>query len=129
SHAPPHEPTPARRSAAPDKQSASSSTPPTCGRSTPEIAHPLGSSSGYLIPPCTLGDSSLNTPMRIASLQPSISITLAALGKLDTLCAITKYCLEALPELASRNLPILHDSWSFDIPGKPDKPANLETLL
>jgi iron complex transport system substrate-binding protein len=50
-------------------------------------------------------------------------LTLAALNRLDTLCAITKYCLEALPELAARNLPILHDSWSFD------KPGNLETLL
>ena len=51
--------------------------------------------------------------MRIASLQPSVSLTLAALGRLDDLCACTRYCLEALPELAGRNLPILHDSWSF----------------
>jgi len=58
--------------------------------------------------------------MRIASLQPSITLTLAALGCLDTLCAITKYCLEALPELAARNLPILHDSWSFDKAGNLD---------
>jgi iron complex transport system substrate-binding protein len=50
--------------------------------------------------------------MRIASLQPSITITLAALNRLDTLCACTKYCLEALPELAERNLHILHDSWT-----------------
>lgn len=61
--------------------------------------------------------------MRIASLQPSISITLAALDRLDALCACTKYCVEALPELASSSLPRLHDSWSFD------KPGNLETLL
>lgn len=60
--------------------------------------------------------------MRIASLQPSITLTLAALDRLDALCAITKYCLEALPELAARNLPVLHDSWSFD------KPGNLEAL-
>jgi iron complex transport system substrate-binding protein len=52
--------------------------------------------------------------MRIASLQPSITLTLAALDRLDALCAITKYCLEALPELAARNLPILHDSWTAD---------------
>jgi len=52
--------------------------------------------------------------MRIASLQPSITITLKHLGRLDTLCAITKYCLEAIPELATRNLPILHDSWTAD---------------
>jgi iron complex transport system substrate-binding protein len=57
--------------------------------------------------------------MRIASLQPSITVTLAALNRLDALCACTKYCLEALPELAARNLPILHDSWS----------ANTEEIL
>jgi iron complex transport system substrate-binding protein len=57
--------------------------------------------------------------MRIASLQPSITITLAALKKLDALCACTKYCLEALPELAGQNPHILHDSWS----------ANTEEIL
>jgi iron complex transport system substrate-binding protein len=50
--------------------------------------------------------------MRIASLQPSITITLAALNRLDHLCACTKYCIEALPELAAQNLHILHDSWT-----------------
>ncbi len=38
--------------------------------------------------------------MRIASLQPSITLTLHALGRLDLLCACTRYCIEALPELA-----------------------------
>jgi iron complex transport system substrate-binding protein len=57
--------------------------------------------------------------MRIASLQPSITITLAALNKLDALCACTKYCLEALPELAAQNPHILHDSWT----------ANTEEIL
>src|SRR5438445_151871 len=57
--------------------------------------------------------------MRIASLQPSITITLAALKKLDALCACTKYCLEALPELAAQNPQILHDSWT----------ANTEEIL
>jgi iron complex transport system substrate-binding protein len=57
--------------------------------------------------------------MRIASLQPSITITLAALNKLDTLAACTKYCLEALPELARQNPYILHDSWT----------ANTEEIL
>ena len=61
--------------------------------------------------------------MRIASLQPSITLTLAALDRLDTLCAVTKYCIEAIPELAARSLPVLHDSWSFE------KPGNLEVLL
>jgi iron complex transport system substrate-binding protein len=52
--------------------------------------------------------------MRIASLQPSITLTLAALGRLDCLCAHTRYCLEALPELAARGLPVLQDSWTAD---------------
>ncbi len=50
--------------------------------------------------------------MRIASLQPSITLTIAALNKLDHLCACTKYCLDALPELAAQNPHILHDSWT-----------------
>jgi iron complex transport system substrate-binding protein len=50
--------------------------------------------------------------MRIASLQPSITLTLAALDKLDHLCACTKYCIDAQPSLAARNLKILHDSWT-----------------
>jgi iron complex transport system substrate-binding protein len=50
--------------------------------------------------------------MRIASLQPSVTLTLEALGRLDMLCAHTKYCLEALPELAAHRLPILADSWT-----------------
>ena len=54
----------------------------------------------------------LEKNMRIVSLQPSITIVLAALNRLDHLCACTKYCLEVLPELAKQNLPILHDSWT-----------------
>jgi iron complex transport system substrate-binding protein len=50
--------------------------------------------------------------MRIASLQPSVTLTLSALGRLDLLCGHTKYCVEALPELAERRLPILADSWT-----------------
>jgi iron complex transport system substrate-binding protein len=50
--------------------------------------------------------------MRIASLQPSITLTLGALNCLDYLCACTRYCLEALPELTARNPYILHDSWT-----------------
>jgi iron complex transport system substrate-binding protein len=57
--------------------------------------------------------------MRIASLQPSITITLAALNRLDALCACTRYCLEALPELDQQNPRILHDSWT----------ANTEEIL
>ncbi|MES2222806.1 MAG: ABC transporter substrate-binding protein [Acidobacteriota bacterium] len=52
------------------------------------------------------------SPLRIASLQPSITLTLQQLGGLDDLVACTRYCVEALPELARRNLKIIADSWS-----------------
>jgi iron complex transport system substrate-binding protein len=57
--------------------------------------------------------------MRIASLQPSISLILKSLNRLDSLCACTKYCIEAVPELAERDIQILHDSWT----------ANTEEIL
>ena len=75
--------------------------------------------------------------MRIASLQPSISITLKALGRLDVLCACTKYCVEAIPEIEAYGVPVIHDSWSADLAeiaaAKPDLviacvPYRLETL-
>lgn len=50
--------------------------------------------------------------MKIISLQPSIAIILDRLGCLDSLAACTKYCVEAVPSLRERNLPIVHDSWS-----------------
>jgi iron complex transport system substrate-binding protein len=50
--------------------------------------------------------------MRIVSLQPSITLTLAALGRLDALCGLTKYCVHAMPELAGLGLPVLHDAWT-----------------
>ena len=50
--------------------------------------------------------------MKIISLQPSVAIILDRLGCLDSLAACTKYCLEAVPSLRERNLPIVHDSWS-----------------
>jgi iron complex transport system substrate-binding protein len=53
----------------------------------------------------------MNT-MRIVSLQPSVTLTIAALDRLDTLCGLTKYCIEAMPELASLGMPVLHDSWT-----------------
>jgi iron complex transport system substrate-binding protein len=49
---------------------------------------------------------------RIASLQPSITLTLDRLGKLDTLVACTRYCVEALPDLQHCPIQIIADSWS-----------------
>lgn len=50
--------------------------------------------------------------MKIISLQPSVSIILDRLACLDTLVACTRYCLEAVPALRERHLPLVHDSWS-----------------
>lgn len=48
--------------------------------------------------------------MRIISLQPSITRTLADLGALDSVIACTKYCREVCEEAAGK--PVIHDSWS-----------------
>jgi iron complex transport system substrate-binding protein len=50
--------------------------------------------------------------MRIVSLQPSVSVILEHLGHLDALVACTRYCLDILPELRSRNLSLVHDAWT-----------------
>jgi iron complex transport system substrate-binding protein len=50
--------------------------------------------------------------VKIASLQPSISIVLDQLGRLDSLVACTRYCLAAVPALRERNLSVVRDSWS-----------------
>lgn len=50
--------------------------------------------------------------MKIASLQPSVSIILERLGRLDTLIACTRHCLDAVPQLREHQLTVVHDSWS-----------------
>jgi iron complex transport system substrate-binding protein len=50
--------------------------------------------------------------LRIAALQPSISIILDRLGALDTLVACTRYCVEAVPALAEHSITVVKDSWS-----------------
>lgn len=50
--------------------------------------------------------------MRIVSLQPSVSVILHHLGRRDLLVACTRYCLDVVPELRSRNLPLVHDAWT-----------------
>lgn len=51
-------------------------------------------------------------PRRVVSLQPSATVTLRDLGKLDCLVACTKYCVEVCPELGERNIAIIADSWT-----------------
>jgi len=50
--------------------------------------------------------------LRVAALQPSVSLTLEHLGCLDSLVACTRYCLEAVPSLRERDLKVIADSWS-----------------
>jgi iron complex transport system substrate-binding protein len=52
------------------------------------------------------------TPRRIACLQPSATVILAAVGELDRVVACTKYCAEVVPEVALSQRTILHDSWT-----------------
>jgi iron complex transport system substrate-binding protein len=50
--------------------------------------------------------------VKIASLQPSVSIVLDRLGCLDALVACTRYCLDAVPALRGRPITVVRDSWS-----------------
>ena len=53
-----------------------------------------------------------HSPCRIASLQPSATVILAAIGELDRVVACTKYCADVVPEIVSRQCVILSDSWT-----------------
>ncbi|MFZ0771437.1 MAG: ABC transporter substrate-binding protein [Candidatus Sulfotelmatobacter sp.] len=53
-----------------------------------------------------------HTPRRIASLQPSATVILAALGELDRVVACTKYCADVVPEITLQPRTILADSWT-----------------
>lgn len=52
----------------------------------------------------------LHSPQRIVSLQPSATVILQAIGKLDRLVACTRYCVDVCPEAAGRR--VVDDSWS-----------------
>lgn len=55
----------------------------------------------------------MSTPLRrIVSLQPSVTLTLRELGKLDLLVACTKYCAAICPEVKARDITIVADSWT-----------------
>jgi len=68
--------------------------------------------------------SSSHSPRRIASLQPSATVILAAIGELDRVVACTKYCADVVPEIALRPRTILADSWTANaeqiIAARPD---------
>ncbi len=51
-------------------------------------------------------------PLRVVSLQPSVTVTLRDLGLLDRLVACTKYCTDVCPEVHDTGCIIVEDSWS-----------------
>src|SRR5579884_2286711 len=51
-------------------------------------------------------------PQRIASLQPSVTVTLRDLGLLRKLVACTRYCADICPEIRQTQCLIIEDSWS-----------------
>lgn len=55
-----------------------------------------------------------HTPGRIACLQPSATVILAAIGELDRVVACTRYCADVVPEVALKPRVILADSWTAD---------------
>jgi iron complex transport system substrate-binding protein len=61
---------------------------------------------------------------RVASLQPSITVTLRDLGLMRYLAACTKYCIELCPELKNSGIAVIEDSWSAQteqiLSAKPD---------
>ncbi len=55
---------------------------------------------------------SSHSPRRIASLQPSATVILAAIGELSRGIACTKYCADVVPEITAQPHTILADSWT-----------------
>ena len=51
-------------------------------------------------------------PQHVVSLQPSATVILRDLGRLDKLVACTKYCAEVCPEIQGRGIRIIADSWT-----------------
>jgi len=56
--------------------------------------------------------SSDYTPQRVVALQPSATVILAAIGKVDRIVACTKYCADVCPEIRHRETTIVADSWT-----------------
>src|SRR5436305_6505983 len=52
------------------------------------------------------------TPRRVVCLQPSATVILAALGRLDCVVACTRYCADLCPEIMCGDRTIIADSWT-----------------
>jgi iron complex transport system substrate-binding protein len=63
-------------------------------------------------------------PRRIACLQPSATVILAAVGELDRVVACTRYCADVVPDITAQTRTILADSWTANaeqiIAARPD---------
>jgi iron complex transport system substrate-binding protein len=53
-----------------------------------------------------------HAPRRVACLQPSATVILAAIGEMDRVVALTKYCADVVPEAFHSSRTIIADSWS-----------------
>ncbi len=53
-----------------------------------------------------------NTPRRVVCLQPSATVILSALGRLDRVVACTRYCADVCPEVKEGGRSIIADSWT-----------------
>ncbi|MGC2185910.1 MAG: ABC transporter substrate-binding protein [Terriglobales bacterium] len=58
------------------------------------------------------GVTSDHTPQRVVCLQPSATVILAALGRLDRVVACTRYCADVCPEVKNGERRIIADSWT-----------------
>ena len=62
---------------------------------------------------CTMGAVTADfTPRRVVCLQPSATVILAALGRLDRVVACTRYCADVCPEVNDGGRSIVADSWT-----------------
>jgi iron complex transport system substrate-binding protein len=63
-------------------------------------------------------------PRRVVCLQPSATVILAAIGKLDRVVGCTKYCVDVCPEINDGTRTIIADSWTAQsrqiLPARPD---------
>jgi iron complex transport system substrate-binding protein len=53
-----------------------------------------------------------HAPQRVVCLQPSATVILAAIGRLDSIVACTKYCADVCPQVADGTRVIVADSWT-----------------
>jgi iron complex transport system substrate-binding protein len=71
-----------------------------------------------------MSSSHPHAPRRIACLQPSATVILAAIDELERVVACTKYCADVVPQVTGSSRTILADSWTADaaeiIASRPD---------